>query len=242
VKLQGVKFKLVVIIGGVVFAIVLFLVSPFFRIQEVVIQGNVRVSEADIRNRLEVTAGSGNILMFNTSAAHSRLVGNLYIADVIFRRDLPGRLYVTVLERRLSAYVEHFGSFLYLDDFGRVLEVRSYMSESLPLLEGLRFSSFQLGEVLEVENPVDFAAVVQYTQLLIAYDLIHRISHINVADPANIRILVNYLEFHVGGIADADEKVRTIAEILRELPDAGRIRGFVNMRQLQTQYFLELLQ
>ena len=222
-------------------AVILFLVSPYFHIEEVVIQGNVRVPHSDIRERLDITTTT-NILMFNTTAARRRIMANLYVGDVVFRRDLPGRLYVTIFERRLSAYVQYRNNFLYLDDSGRVLEVRPYFSESRPILEGLQFTRFQLGEILDVENPIDFAGVVLYTQLLTTHNLIHSITYINVSDPANIRILVNYLEFHVGGTSDADEKVRTIAEILNELPDASRMRGFIDMRTIRPQFFLELLQ
>jgi len=238
---KGRKFKIAVVIGGIMLAAVLFLVSPVFYIQEVVIQGNSRISSADIEQKLGLNSTS-NILLLNTGAARRRIMGNLYIGNVSFRRDLPRRLYVTVFERRPSAYVEHMGNFLVLDDFGRVLKVRSNIQETLPLLEGLQFTRSQLGEILDVSNATDFDSVVLYTQLLVNYGLIHHISHINVSDPSNIRILVNYLEFHVGGSADADEKVRAIVEVLDRLPDAGRTRGFVDMRDTRAQFSLELLQ
>jgi len=238
---RGRKFKIAVVVGGVMLAAILVLVSPIFYIQEVVIQGNNRIGKADIEQRLGLNSTS-NILLFNTGAARRRIMGNLYIGGVSFRRDLPGRLYVTVFERRPSAYVEHMGNFLVLDDFGRVIEIRPNFQETLPLLEGLKFTSFQLGEMLDVSNATDFDSVVLYTQLLVTHGLIHYISHINVSDPSNIRILVNYLEFHVGGPADADEKVRAIVEVLYRLPDAGRTRGLVDMRETRAQFSLELLQ
>lgn len=237
--LRGRRFKVALIICGTILAFILVLVSPFFSVTHIVIQGNARVSQSDIRERL---GNPGNIFMLNTRQARDRIMGNLYIGDVTFRRDFPDRLYVTVFERRLSAYVFHMGNYLYLDDFGRVLEVRSYISEARPVLQGLDFQRWQLGEVLEVANDIDFAAVVLYTQLLSTHGLIYSISHINVSDPSNIRILVNYLDFHVGGVMDADEKVRTMKEILNELPDAARMRGFVNLQQIQPLFFLELLQ
>ena len=240
-KLRGKKFIIAAVIAGMALAALLLLVSPIFHIQTVVIQGNSRVARSDIEQRLGVGAAS-NILLFNTTAARRRIMGNLYIGDVAFTRELPGQLMVTVLERRPSAYVEHMGNLLVLDDFGRVLEVRNEKREMLPILEGLQFTRWNLGEVLDVENRVDFSNVVLYTQLLVNYELIHDISHINVADPDNIRILVNYLEFHVGGIADADEKVRTIIEMLNNLPDAGRVRGYVNLRDIRAQFNLNLLQ
>jgi len=240
-RLSGYKFKIAIVVCVIVLAAVIVLVSPIFYIEEVVILGNAQIASSEIRGGLQLGPTS-NILMFNASAARRRVMQNLYIDNVIFRRDLPNRLYVTVFERRQSAYVEHMGSFLFLDIEGRVLEVRSYVAEPLPLLQGLQFTRVQLGDVLEVANPTDFAAVVQYTQLLATHGLINYITHINVADPTNIRILVNYLEFHVGNDTDADEKVRTIAEILNELPDAGRVRGFINIRTIQPEFFLELLQ
>ncbi|MCL1786973.1 MAG: FtsQ-type POTRA domain-containing protein [Defluviitaleaceae bacterium] len=238
---RGKKFKIAVAIAGLALAILLFLLSPVFHIQTVVIQGNNRVGRADIETRLGLNVTS-NIFLLNTTAARRRIMGNLYVGDVAFTRQLPGHLTVTVFERRPSAYVAHMGNFLVLDDFGRVLEVRQERREMLPLLEGLQFSRWNLGEVLAVENTVDFSNVVLYTQLLVQYGLIHDISHINVSDPSNIRILVNYLEFHVGGIVDADEKVRTIIEMLNNLPDASRVRGYVNLQDITTQFNLNLLQ
>ena len=241
-KLKGWKFVTVVIVGSLVLLTLLFLVSPVFYIEDIVIQGNARVTTTEIRERLGLS-GTSNILLLNTNAARSRVMGNLYIGEVTFRRDLPRRLYVTVSERRLSAYVEHTpGTILILDEEGRVLGTRAQPVEQLPILEGVQFTRFQLGEILEVQNATDFANIVLYAQLLITHDLIHKITNINVSDPSNIRILVNYMEFHVGGISDADEKVRTIAAMLAQTDEYGTMRGYVDMRTRRTEYFFVLLQ
>lgn len=221
---------------------VAILVSPAFHIQEIVVQGNSRVSETDILTRLNISRTT-NILLFDTNAARQRIMGNLLIGDVSFRRDLPGRLYVTVHERRPSAYVPHTpGRYLVLDDFGRVVEIRSQIRESLPLLEGLKFTQVQLGKILEAENETDFIAVVLYTQLLTLHGLIHRIEHINVSDPADIRILIDYTEFRVGGSTDADQKVRTILEVLERVPDVNLRRGIFHMQRINSEFFFEMLQ
>lgn len=239
---RGLKFKIAMVIGGIALALVLVLVSPIFHVREVVVLGNHRVCETDIKARLNI-AGNSNIFLINWGNARRAILGNLHIEDVSFSRELPGRLYVSIQERRLSAYVEHEpGSFLFLDENGRVLEIRNYITELLPRLDGLQFTRFQLGEILEVSDEINFINIMQYTQLLTLHGLINQITHINVSDPANIRILVNYLEFHVGGIQDADAKVRTIAEKLYRLPNAHIIRGFVDIREIRSEYFLVLLQ
>jgi len=123
-------FKAVLIVCLLAFLAVLFMFSPIFQLNEVIVSGYGTVSNAEIRQRLD-TNTSTNLLFFNTNAARSRVMENLYISDVSFTRDITNRrLYVQVRERRLAAFVEHTpGSFLYIDDEGRVLEVRHSVSQ-----------------------------------------------------------------------------------------------------------------
>ena len=234
------KFIILTAICIITFAAIIFLFSPFFHIQEIVIIGNNTVSENEIRERLDID-DSTNILFLNTGSARRRVMENLYIGSVNFSRGLPSRLYVEVRERRLAAYIEHTpGNYLYIDEFGRVLEIRPFMMQPLPLIVGLNFTHFALGEVLDVPNAAAFSIVTQYAQLLYRHGLVCRVTHINVADIENTRILVGYVEFNVGGLSDADEKVRSIIGILDALPYAN-VRGFVDMREIRAEYFFQLL-
>jgi cell division septal protein FtsQ len=173
---------------------------------------------------------------------------NVYISDVEFERVTPGRLYVTVTERRLTAYIfiEHTGSFLFLDEYGRVLEIRTFFDEPFPVLEGLHFTRFQLGEILDVPDTAAFNVIVQYAQLLNHHGLIHYVSHINVSDASNIRIRIYNIEFNVGGVTNADEKVRTIVAMLESMREEGLypelLPGFVDMSDTAPEYFFTILQ
>jgi cell division septal protein FtsQ len=235
------RFLLVVTLCTTVFVVMIFMFSPFFHINEVVIVGNSRVAEDEIYARLGLER-STHLLLFRTREAEARILENIYVSEVDFERILPGRLHVRVSERRLTAYVEHTGGFLFLDDTGRVLDVRAYKTEPLPVLVGLQFTGFRLGEVLEVPDPAAFSAVVQYTQLLNLHGLIDRVSHINVSDPANIRINIEGMYISVGGLSDADWKIRWIAAVLEEKPNVGLIPGFWDLRDPRQDQFFEILQ
>ena len=235
------KFVITIIICAIAFGAVIFMFSPFFYLREIVISGENTVTRAEITNRLEADLTT-NLLFFNTRAARRRIMQNLYIADVTFTRDLPGRLYVQVRERRLAAYVEHTpGSFLYIDEQGRVLEVRPFTTLPLPVVEGLNFTNFTLGEILDVPDTTAFDIATRYAQLLYRHDLVSRVTHIDVSDTANTRILVGYIEFNVGSILDAEAKVRIIAGIMAEMPDVSLARGFVDLRETRGEYFFEIL-
>jgi len=239
---RRIKFVTAAFVATLTLAALLFLVSPFFHVREVVIQGNSRISQAEIRSHLEASYQT-HIMFFNANAARRRVLENPYIGDVVIRREMPGTLHITVSERRLTAYVEHMpGSFLFLDDFGRVLEIRNYMTDQRPLLEGLQFTRFQLGEMLEVPDAASFGVVVHYAQLLNHHGLINRVTSMNVSDSSDIRILINYIEFKVGGVNNADEKIRTIIAILDEMPNVDTARGFVHMQEIARDIIFEILQ
>ena len=225
-----------------VLVIILFLASPVFHITEVIISGNARTPDEEVIARLGVRSTT-NLVFFNARNAAGRLMENFFIGDVRFRRELPGRLHVQIEERRLMAYVEHMpGLFLYIDDFGMVVDIRNYTMEARPLLEGLQITRFQKGQELEVPDRVAFNAVVHYSLLLYHHDLIGRVTHMDVSDTANIRILIDYWEFNVGGVMNADEKVRTIIAMLDAMPNQELMRGFTDLREIRPQFFFEILQ
>ena len=235
------NLRIAAISSIIILAAILFMLSPIFHIREVIVENAIFLSPDEVRMRLDLERGS-SLILFNAAAARRRAMENFYISDIQFRRDMPNRLYVSIEERRLTAYIEHLpGVFLFIDDYGRVLEVRNYVTEPLPMLEGLQITRFQVGEILDVPDTVAFNVVVHYAQLLRQHGLIDRVASMNVSDTSNIRILVNYLEFNVGGASGADEKIRAVISILENLPNADLVRGFVSMTQVGTYYFLEIL-
>jgi len=235
------KFVVAILIGAIAFIAVIFMFSPFFFMNEIVFSGDNVVSQGELVERLEVDSTT-NLLFFNTRAARTRLMENLYIADASFRKELPGTLHVHVRERRLAAYVEHApGSFLYIDEQGRVLEVRHFTSGTRPVVVGLNFNRFALGEVLEVPDAAAFAIATEYALHIYRHGLISRVTYIDVSDIANTRILVGYIEFNVGNKTDAESRVRVIAGILAEMPDVEFARGFVDLREIRGEYFFEIL-
>lgn len=221
--------------------VLVFLFSPVFHVSSIYITGNIRTSDEEIIGRLRIHDTS-NLIFFRTWSARERLMENFFIGNVVFRRELPNILHVEIEERRLAAYVEHLGFFLYLDDFGRVVDIREYMQEPRPVLVGLNIRSFHLGELLDVPDAIAFHAVVHYSMLMYHHGLIERITHMDVSDPGNIRILVNYIEFYVGGVHRADEKVRTIIDMLERMPGAETMRGRADLRGPGPLFFFEILQ
>ena len=236
-----IKSKRAIIISAGLFSGMLFMLSPFFNFTEITVSGNAQIDCAEILSRARLDSPT-NFFLFNQHQARQGVMENHFIDQVGFRRIFPNGLEVTVRERFLSGYIEYLeGMFLYIDENGRVLEVRSYMKEELPIITGLRFSHMQIGETLEVHNPAAFSTVVTFARLLNRHELTGHISQIDVSDPSNTRLRIYNIEVYLGDTRHAHEKISTLREIANEWPMLQNARGFLDLREPGPQYIFRIL-
>jgi cell division protein FtsQ len=235
------RLKISLTLSGIILAAIIFMLSPYFYISEVVIKGCETVSQNEVLSRSGI-GDNTNLLLLNTKETRNLIMQNHYIDGVTFDKEPPGTLTITVRERRVCGYVEYLqNNYLYIDEYGRVLEVNSFFMENLPVVSGLKFDRFVLGEVLQVEDSTAFKTVVQYAWLFNKHNMAGKVSRIDVSDSSNTKIHIYNIEFNVGDDKSTDEKIRTIMEILAQLPNSETIRGFVDMREINNHYVLKIL-
>jgi hypothetical protein len=229
------------VLGGFFAVATLSLLSPYLHIKETSIIGNETITDAEIMARAGITRTT-NLLLYNTGRARKASLENYYIDSVVFTKAYPDSLTIQITERRLTGYVEYMqGKYLFLDENGRVLEIGGEMTEKLPVVTGLKFDRFRLGEPLPVENAAAFKTIVRYARLLNSFGLADKVSRLDVSDAGNARIIYNRVEFNVGDDRNADEKIRTMIEIVNNMPNAELIKGIVDLRRLTGQYVLKVL-
>ncbi len=83
--------------------------------------------------------------MFSKGRAEKTLEKSPYIASAKISAKLPHTMRITIKERKARGYVPYMGSYLYIDEEGRVLEVAGICRDALPLVKGLKFDSFTEG-------------------------------------------------------------------------------------------------
>jgi len=241
VRAISLKFKVALILSVFLFVSVLFMFSPVFHLVDVTVTGNTQVDQSEIIER----AGLGqptNFFLFGLDRARRYIMENPYIDQVNFNRSFPDGLEIVVRERFLSGYIEYLeGMFLYIDEHGRVLEVRSYMREELPIITGLRFSHVHVGQILEVDNPAAFSTVVTYAQLLNRHNLAGVISRMDVSDPGNTRLRLYNIEVYLGDTSHAHEKILTLREIFDVWPVVRDVSGFLDLREPGSEYIFRIL-
>ena len=224
------KFKLIIFLVCAILVIVLIMFSPLFNFEYVTVSGNFQIETDEILERAGLDDYT-NFFLFNTSRARRNILENLYIEQVVINRTFPDTVEIIVQERFLSGFIEHLeGMFLYIDENGRVLDVRSYRAEDLPIITGLRFTRFQLGQTLEVDNPDAFSTVVTYSRLLNRHGLVDIVTQLDVSNHNNARLRLYDIEVYLGDTVNAHHKILTLREIVTVWPMIQEIRGILDLR------------
>lgn len=220
----------------IVFAGVLF--SPIFAVKEIRSEGAEHFTTTDLSEMISLAQGD-NLILFGRGKAKEILEQDPYIAEVKLKTELPDTMVIQVKERKVRGYVPYMGAYLYIDEEGRVLETQNAYHDALPLVRGLEFDSFILGEVLPVENKDSLLVVLQMSQMMKKYNLLDMVVEIDVTDSKDIYAYVNKVEIRLGDMKDSDQKVRIMGEIMRTIPKEDR--GTLDLRDLSKPIIFQYL-
>lgn len=215
----------------VIFLLILIFTSPLFQIKVLNFEGGLKYSKEEILSELKLNIGT-NIFMVRPNHIKKYLEAKPYVKSVTISLSFPSELTIKIKERKVRGYVSYIeGTYLYIDEDGRVLESNKTYKEQLPLVEGLDFDRFKLGEILEVKNPKSFEIVVKTAGLLAKYEAEYEavgdILKIDVSDPDNIHIYIKNVDVLLGDLTEYDFKIRKMLTILKDIADDDK--GFLDI-------------
>ena len=214
--------KKVLKIGTIVFVfIILILLSPIFQLKNINVTELKKYTKTEIMNKMVIQEGM-NTFFASTSKAENSFKDDPYIESCKVNKKLPNTIDIDIKERKVRGYVPYMGSYLYIDEYGRVLDIQTSYTDHLPIVKGLEFSQFKLGELLQVKNDESFDVIVRIAQMMTKYELLDLVVSIDVSNPSDIRAYSNNVEILLGDISDSDKKIRTMAEILKKIPESDR--------------------
>lgn len=205
----------------VVVAGALFLFSPVFAIKEIRLENSEQFTASELAESIGLSTGD-NLFFFRRSKAEKTLEQNPYIKEADLIMELPDTMVISLTERKVRAYVPYMGSYLYIDEEGRILDIQKTYTQGLPIVNGLQFSEFQLGEVLEVDNPDALHVMLQISQILQKYDMTEMVVELNVSNPNDIYAQVNRVTVHLGTLDNMDQKILNLEKVMQTIPEEDR--------------------
>ena len=225
-ELQDKKNKLspvkkILFLTVMVLAVFAVLLSPVFHIKQINITDMKKYSKEEICSMIGLGIGE-NLFAFSSQKANKILCADTYVEGVKITKSFPSTINIEINERKVRGYVPYMDSYLYIDEYGRILEIKGSFTDPLPVVTGLNFDSFQLGEKIEADNKDAFDEVVVIAQVMTKYEMLDTVVKLDVSNTEKITAYVNKIEINLGNITNCDEKIRTMAAVVKQIPEKDR--------------------
>jgi len=192
----------------------IILSTPIWNINTIDIEGNLYYNNEEIMHQAEI-AKKMHILKINKKRSINELQKLPYIHIAEVDVQYPNTVKIKLVERKAIGYVPFSGTYLSIDKMGQVLDQRESKDLSdLPVVEGLKFDKFTLGEPLDVENEDSIMVIIEMTTLMEKYNLLDKAVKIDVENLGRIRLYINSLDVIIGEMSDLDKKMQWLCEIM----------------------------
>ena len=129
---------------------IMTLLTPLFNINEIKVEGNNKVTSANIINLSKLKMGQ-NIFKNNKGKIKKYIKENAYIEDVKIKRILPSTIEINVVERKIEYQIQLISSYIYIDGKGNILE-KADTKENAVVLDGFFTSEEQLTKGKKLDN------------------------------------------------------------------------------------------
>lgn len=163
--------------------------APVLAIDRIVVEGNGRMSQADVLAALDGLRGE-NIVLADLPSWRDRLIGAPWVSDASFRRSLPSTIEVSIAEREPIG-IGRFAAALYLiDREGTVIDQYGpkYADLDLPIIDGLQAAGTGTRATADAARAGLAARLI--AELQPRQTLAGRLSQIDVSDARNVGVIL----------------------------------------------------
>ena len=199
----------------------IFVMSVFFRITNIQVEGNSHYSDEEIIRAIDIEEGD-NLFFFDRFAALSRVFAKLpYVEEVSVERSLPNKVIITVTESQALAYLVLGDEMWTIDHSCKVLgKANDEELSGLIAVEGVNPGTLLIGEELQTKDGdtelVEYLAEVLYQ--LEARGLYTRVGSIDFSDKNHVSF--NYGEqftVKLGGPGKTEHKFGMLVSAMSQL-------------------------
>jgi len=165
--------RVVMIVGGIIlfFVLLIGILAYAYKIETVVVEGNIHYTESEIRDMVITDTLSQNSLYLNLKSKYTDPGEIPFIEDMEVTVTSPHEIKITVYEKTLAGYITYLGKVMYFDRDGIVVETDDNVPDDIPEVLGLDFSSVVLYDKLPADNDDIFDLILNITLLLEKYSL-----------------------------------------------------------------------
>lgn len=209
------------IVFFLVIVAVIFVMSVFFRVSDIKVEGNYHYTDEEIIRAIDIEEGD-NLFFFDRFAALSRVFAKLpYVDEVSVERSLPNKVIITVSESKALAYIILGDEDWTIDHSCKVLgkATEDELAGLIPIT-GISPGTLMIGETLQTADGntdiVSFIADVLYQ--LEERGLYRLVTNVDFSDENNVTF--SYADKYtvlLGGSEDVEYKFGMFVSAMQSL-------------------------
>lgn len=213
-------------IALIIFIIMILMLSPWFNVKTIEVNGIKRIERSEIIRTLELDK-STNILAFSKTIARNKLKRIYYIEKANIKKELLGNIIINITEKEIIGYVPYINGFLYIDKNGMVVDIKPNYIEKLPIIIGLEFDNFNLGEILKTRDEITFDVVIEIARLIGRKEFLQDLVKLDVSNLNDIHMYINQVDVILGKKDYLNIKINILNEIFKNF--STEEKGFLHL-------------
>lgn len=221
-----------IFIGIVSIAAAVFLCYFIFHLDTVKVDGTEYYTDEEIRNAVFVRDFSDNEIMF---FIYDKLFGiNTlpFVEEIEAEYHNPRSMTLHVYDKKISGCINYLGQYVYFDKDGIVLQTIPELIEGIPVVTGINFGNFTVGQPFQVADDSVFDSIMNVSQQISHYSI--PVDEIKVSDGA-IRLVIASLKVDLGKKKRYDDAMADLAGVIEKAQEENiKLTGTINMENYQS--------
>ena len=222
------------IIGATIFV----MTTPIFNVTEINVEGNSRISNERIESLSKISLNV-NTYQYSKKNIIENIKEEPYIESVQVKRKLPSTIIINVEERNRDFFISNYGSYIYLDKQGYILEISNEV-EKLPEIKGFSTSTENLvpGNRISDDDLEKINTAQKIIENIKNNEIESEITCIDVSNTNDFCVIMQGegKKIHLGNASNINDKILMLKEILTK--EKGKT-GEIFIENLEKVYFRE---
>lgn len=182
-----------------------------FHIDTVEIEGTEVYTDEEIKDSVFKWKFMDNGLILRLYDKYFQTGGLPFVEDIDIYYEGRNTVILHVYDKTISGCIKYMGQYVYFDKEGRVLESLPRRRKDVPVVTGIKFGDFSIGEKFKVDDGTQFNVIMNVSQLISHYDISVKRIHINDGD---VTVYSGNVQVHLGEKKMYNDQFAALSEVL----------------------------
>lgn len=227
--------KNLVIIVTILFVILIFIFHAS-KVKAINIEGNIRYSNDEIKQIIGINEKT-SLLKHRIMSKQVDLKTHPYIENIDIKYISVNSVLVNVYEKKIISYIPYMGKYLCLDKEGKVIDYVSKKEAGIPIVKGIAFDSFIIGDKLAIDNDRVFSIILDIYHNINKFKINIDYINFNYAVEENIELEVDNIVIKFGKSENYNEKFIYLKQAIALIPKGKR--GYLDISDTSKEIYLK---